>query len=515
MLETLMRFCRRPLALIFALLFSFPVFAEDLGRLLDKDEDAIHARMALIRNAKKEINISYYIFKNDLSGKVLLSQLVDAAARGVKVNLLVDKRGYDAEDLLPPQLMTYLQEKGVNVKVYDPQGWRRWFGFLYRMHDKMVLVDGEHAIVGGRNLKNSYFTDRQIRNTRFRDMDIYVQGENGVKSAHEYFRGLWNHEFVKVPKPQAPTAAERQAFESQFRHYNGFVKRYVERYRDRVDATMSNLYRLENVDFGHDIPHLKGRVLGSERPILEAIDAAKDRIVMEAAYLVPTPELEAAFQRARARGVQIDIMTNSALTNDVKFGSLAYSLDREKLMAMGIRLWEYIPKPGEKGTLHTKALYVDNKRVYVGTFNSDPRSQYYNLEVGFSVESEDMVRDFQHRMRGHGDKAYLVVPERFRRHPSEVYGVTWNDHWRGGEPGRAPAPDFSKQAGLVDEYERVRAAGEVADQLRPPPHPNGMLREQFDVEARNRTFGVLPSRADCANGFFKLLLKVPLIRNQL
>ncbi len=151
--------------------------------LIDDPMLALKVRCHWIRHARERIQAQYYSWEEDSSGKLLLSELLHAARRGVKVQLLVDDL-YAGDNRFLEMVAHY---PGIEVRLFNPfwlRGWRPLALLLegllsfrrinHRMHNKLLLVDGKQALIGGRNIGDRYFgLDPQAP---FVDLDLACQG---------------------------------------------------------------------------------------------------------------------------------------------------------------------------------------------------------------------------------------------------------------------------------------------------------------------------------------------------
>ena len=137
------------------------------------------------------------------------------------------------------------------------------------------------------------------------------------------------------------------------------------------------------------------------------IDNAKTEVILVSAYLIPTPELEGAIERAERRGVQVRILTNSLRSNNHLAAHSAYRGHLQRLVSQGSDLHEvrvdaadrslYMEEPvrDKRLGLHAKIMVIDDDRVFVGSSNLDPRSLKLNTEVGLIIDSEPLNQDLR------------------------------------------------------------------------------------------------------------------------
>ena len=176
------------------ILISFSSFAQNQILIIDNGHDSFQVRLNLINSAKKEILINYFIFEDDLSGNRFLAALAKAklSRPELKVRMVIDAY---LSSISKPKLK-YLKSIGVEIKNYAPFNLFRPDRLFKRMHIKMLLIDQEYILIGGRNLKDEYF---DLDEMNFHDRDILLRSkEIGLNSA-KVFQDLWQQKFVKYP----------------------------------------------------------------------------------------------------------------------------------------------------------------------------------------------------------------------------------------------------------------------------------------------------------------------------
>jgi putative cardiolipin synthase len=385
--------------------------------------DAFAARYLLISLAECTLDIQYYIWQNDMSGRLLFSALLEAAARGVKVRLLLDDNNTMGLDKTLSELNRH---ENIEVRLFNPFSFRslRMLGYLTdfarlnrRMHNKSFTVDGMATIVGGRNVGDEYFGagDEPL----FSDLDVLAVGPVVHDVALDFDR-YWQSRAVaplnsvvedEQSSPSAVVLPEEWRASEQ-----------VVRYLDRVEAS-SFVSQLESrsLPFTWADTHLLSddprKGLGRARSstllpqrLLEVIGQPQQQFDIISAYFVPTRAGVAQLLRLVRKGVKISILTNSLAANDVSIVHAGYAKWRKKLLRHGIHLYELKPHmaarepshdrglTGNSGSsLHAKTFSVDNQKVFIGSFNFDPRSAVLNTEMGLVIENEGLATRIHQR----------------------------------------------------------------------------------------------------------------------
>jgi len=324
------------------------------------------ARENLIKDEKKELLISTYLFHLDDFGKRELGMLVNAAKRGVKVTLLVDGVGKNRGSRSPPfvraqGILNALQSVGVEVKIYNPR-FRRIFSVNKRSHIK-TIIGSDSVIIGDRNYSSGYF--RRNSSKSYLSVELLVKNGQLIEQVRNAF-----HALIKKPEALSPYAPL-----SRDRSYHAYLKEWesqaaTEKTRD-VKLKPFIIEDIRYVDDSLD----KGNVA---REVLDLIKGSRESIKIINPYIVLTPELKEALGNAVKRGVDVEVITNSKESTNVGMVGVAWEADKAELLRWGVSINE----TKKDYFVHAKTIIVDDEIGYVGSYNLDPRSQNINLENG-------------------------------------------------------------------------------------------------------------------------------------
>jgi cardiolipin synthase C len=362
---------RRTFPFILLLALSAASVAQaDVFRLLDSPRDALQARVDMIEQAHGEIDTLYFLAHDDRVANASLELLLEAHRRGVpKIRLIVDA----AFNHIPDPIVGVLLDAGIEVRVYHPLTVTHLNRLLRRMHDKVIVADGDRYIMGGRNLSETYF-DLAKNKKNYVDRDVYVQGES-ARDVAGYFDVLWNSEHVGKLHSSASSRRKRMAADKMARALASLQSDGAIHLATGTDWSAGQP-DVNGVAFIHD-PIVKNdgsRVYQQMEPIFEG---AKKSIVIESQYFVPSKRFLALLEQKRAEGVSIKVLTNSMHSTDGIFPEVAYLIYRGSLLDYGMDVHEYKgPQP-----LHTKSIVIDDRIAIVGSYNIDPRSENLNTEV--------------------------------------------------------------------------------------------------------------------------------------
>ncbi len=343
--------------------------------LLSSGEDAFFARVRLINRAEKTLDLQYYLFSADLTGKFLLDRIIAAAERGVRVRLLLDDWDETAE---MDRWLTVMEiYPSIEVRIFNPFGGlrsnrlTRSFGALFganrlkgRMHSKAFIVDNSVAIVGGRNIADAYFEASSGAN--FSDMDIMAEGPI-VRQVSAAFDDYWNcvlsiplkalvsHRLTgeDVQKARHDLAAESESLKKSS---------YAEKVREsdlyllkhQADPGMiSFVWAQGDVLFDDPLKVIdsadRERTDKMRRELRAFLQEAQSELLMVSPYLVPGKAGMQWFQKMRDRGVTMKIITNSLASTDSPVAQFGYMRYRKDFLRMGVELYELRPTPRPRG----------------------------------------------------------------------------------------------------------------------------------------------------------------------
>lgn len=440
-------------------------------RLLPDASQAFDARLALIRRAEKTIDVQYYQIADDPTGLQFLRALRDAAARGVRVRILVDDLYAAGEDELFADLAAH---DNVELRLFNPLPVRggsfteRLVLSLHelsrinrRMHNKTFIADNAFAIVGGRNIADEYFG--RSKPADFIDMDVLASGPV-VRELSAVFDRYWNCEHgypvQSLAGAAGDTASRQRRFDAAAANLpadeppvaldtlgqpdvaqqlaGGKLEQHFARARVVADST-------KKAD--GDSAAADGAVTDAT---LDLIGSARSEVLVSSPYLVPGEHGFATLTSALARKVRVSLMTNSLATTDEPLVHAGYARYRAKLLAMGVRLFELMPTDeaagpktefhGSLGRLHAKLVVVDERRLFIGSMNMDRRSARLNTEVGLVIDSPELAGEVagllkrdrlpaSYRLRMAGDTGTIEW----------ISGPSGNETVRTSEPGATPA----------------------------------------------------------------------------
>ncbi len=339
--------------------------------LLRSGMEYFPALEAAIDGARIEFYLETYIFEDDDTGRRIAAALCRAATRGVATHLLLD--GFGSKDL-PPAVIADLREAGVRVLVFrkkiSPLTLRR--NRLRRLHRKVAVADGSIAFVGGINIIDDMHTPGQIP-PRY-DYAVRVQGP-----------------LVAVIRENSARLLRWIAWASL--HERWPVRRGIEHETLPCGNQRAALVVRDNVRHRSDI----------EDAYLDAIDSARDEVLIANAYFFPGIRFRRALLRAAQRGVQVTLL----LQGRVEYVLLHYASRAlyGPLLAAGVDIREY-----HKSFLHTKVAVIDGHWATVGSSNIDPFSLMLAREANIVVEDRGFAGQLRMSLHRAMEEGAIAVP---------------------------------------------------------------------------------------------------------
>lgn len=336
-----------------------PWVSGNLFHLLENGEEFFPRVFECIAAARHEVVLETFILFEDKVGLALHAALLQAASRGVQIDITID--GFGSPDL-SPGFISALTQAGVRVHVFDPSprlwGWRT--NVFRRMHRKIVVVDGERAFVGGINYSADHLAD--FGPEAKQDYSVEVQGPIVAEI----------HTFVH----KALAAGQRNSQKSlggQLRErLSDRAHQLTHRWRDApapVGSASAIFVTRDNRKHTTDI----------ERHYRIAIRAARHRVVIANAYFFPGYRLLKEMRKAARRGVDVQLILQGE--PDMAIVKTAASMLYHHLLSAGVRVFEYCERP-----LHGKVAVSDDEWSTVGSSNLDPLSLSLNLEANLIIK---------------------------------------------------------------------------------------------------------------------------------
>lgn len=439
-------------------------------RLVSNGVEAFALRAMAARAAGRSLDIQYYIWHNDTTGRLLLRELVMAADRGVRVRLLLDDMDARANNFALAGLDAH---PNIDVRLFNPfisrsgpfgKVWESLTGFKrinHRMHNKSWIADNRIALAGGRNIGDEYFAASDAVN--FFDLDFALVGP-AVETLSASFDTYWNSAAVYPMAVLSPELVNAGSLAQLIAGSDSVLKTDLESPYIQALKTSEPVKMLLNgglpfqwtarwqVLSDDPLKALSSTDGMGKSQVLQGFSAAMKRaeqdITLISPYFVPGKQGTAGLVNAERQGLSVSILTNSLAANDVALVHGGYSKYRKQLVNGGVQVFELKPSAGASSqsswfgssgaSLHTKAAVIDDRTTFVGSFNLDPRSVSLNCEQGILAEHPELAAQLR-AMYG------SVTTGRFAWEigVDAGNGLTWTDD--AGISGKEPDAGLSRK----------------------------------------------------------------------
>ncbi|WP_019672705.1 phospholipase D family protein [Psychrobacter lutiphocae] len=432
--------------------------------LLDDSHEAFLARLTLAASAQNTLDVQYYIWHDDTTGHLLMQSLYQAAERGVRVRLLLDDNNTDGMDEL---LASVNAHPNIEVRLFNPfmQRTMRPLGYLSdffrlnrRMHNKSFTADGLATITGGRNVGDEYFGFGS--GVMFADLDMVAIGP-AAKDVVQDFDRYWAsnsaypaENIISQSQNQPPfdttpdSDPNTQQFLQELKN-----SAFVTQLREGTLPLIWTKVQLISDDPAKGLQKSKeaDSVLAHIAPIMQH---TQHELLVISPYFVPTKLGKNLFTQLANDNKRVAVLTNSLAATDVIPVHAGYAKYRKPLLASGVELFELKPMAtvttknhggiikSSGASLHAKTFIVDNKTLFVGSFNMDPRSASLNTEMGFLFDSKQMANYLAENMK--------------KNQMQYSYAVTQNPngklHWQTEEDGKILEFDDEPHSSLFSRF---------------------------------------------------------------
>lgn len=360
-----------------ALSLEAPVLSSNTCKILEGGPALFEEMQTLIQQAKKHIHLQVYLLENDHIGRRIAAALQRAAQGGVRVQLLLD--GFGCRHL-PAAFLESMRNAGIQLRFFSPVRMRLPLRFGRRMHHKLLVVDGERAIVGGANIADRYHGTADT--PAWLDFAVLLTG-SVCNALHDYATRIF----------------ERTDFLPKELQWRRRKNRKKGKYEVRI---------LEN-DFLR-------RKIQIRTALNKAVTSAEKSIVIFSSYFLPKRKLVVELRKAVKRGVEVKIVLQQK--SDVAFFRLVEKYNYTRFLSYGFRIFEYT-----KSILHAKVAAVDRRTCIIGSYNLNDLSDLMSLDLAVEIRNENISGNFQEYLfKIIENDCEEITPEKIRR-------IRWWEKW--------------------------------------------------------------------------------------
>ena len=323
--------------------------------LLQGGEPFFAAVEKLIDNAKYFIHFHAYLIDEDEAGIRIFNALIRASQRGVRVYLLLDAFG---TKYLSKELVDRIDGSGILFRFFSPTFISKGFQLSLRLHVKVVMCDGEAAVIGGMNFANRYHGTPEKK--EWLDFAVLIRGPECIHVL-SILKKLWNKRFI--PKNERSHEMVHNPV-----IFNEDVK---------LRVVQNNWYRN------------KIEILRSYR---SAFKSSQSRMIIFASYFLPGRNERRLLRNASLRGVDIRIVL--AAESDTPMFKRATRFLYDFILRNNIKIYEYLPS-----NLHAKVAVVDGEWCTIGSYNLNHVSDYASIEINVDILDDSFAQNFEKKLQ--------------------------------------------------------------------------------------------------------------------
>jgi cardiolipin synthase len=319
--------------------------------LLRSGENFFAACEKAINEAKQYIHFQTYIVDDDQTGRRIVDALIRAAERGVRVYFLLDAYGGNS---FSKNLIDKVEKAGIFFRLFSPQLITKGFQLSLRLHHKVLLTDGDTAIIGGMNIADRYHGKPGLK--EWLDFAILIKGP---ECAHVLLivKRLWNRTFISKKERSRETVHNPALYEENV----------------KIKVLQNNWYRN------------KIEILKSYR---SALKHAQNRMTIFASYFLPGRNERRLLRNASRRGVDIRIVLSAESDEPVVMRATNFLYDF--ILRNNISIYEYLPS-----NLHAKVATVDGNWSTIGSYNMNHLSDYGSVETNADILDSQFGEQFE------------------------------------------------------------------------------------------------------------------------
>ncbi len=363
---------------------------------LDDNTEAMVYRLKMIEEAEKEIFMSTFDFNADQAGKEMMSALLHAAEKGVKVQILVDGISGFTDLNGNRWFQAFASNENISIHIYNPVNLLKPYKLQARLHDKYLIIDNKMYLLGGRNTSNLFLGDYTAKKNIDRELFVYetVPGMNtSLNNLKTYFSQIWElpdckpympaNKIEKIKEFQEELNAQYETLADtypQIRLEHSWLEKTMETNRITL---LSNPIEAENKE-----PWLW-------YSINQLIKEGKE-VTIHSPYIICGKEMYQDLAEICKTVGTVNLITNNVVSGANPWGCTDYLNEKETILQTGVRVYEYL----NEHSSHSKTIRIDDRISIVGSYNFDMRSTYLNTELMLVVDSVNLNQLLMEEERG-------------------------------------------------------------------------------------------------------------------
>ena len=363
--------------------------------LVDDNDAALLWRLRIIQEAKREIVLTTFELRDDVSGRAIMAALLEAAERNVTVRVLIDGavgalRLHGSENF-----KAFCACPNVEVKYYNPLKLNALWKINYRLHDKYLIADNTAYILGGRNTHDIYLGHFSQNPQVDRELVVY-EGQNAEAGSlyrlKKYFQETWNLKDCEMLTGISDESERKKRTDEMKEHLEELLLQYD--------------YPIEEIDWYAETYETNGIALltgeptaKNKKPVLwtqmcQLMKTARKEVLIQTPLIVYDSEMRNELSLLQKNTEKIEVFTNG-VENWINVMAAGHPRQKKKLLEAGVDVSEY----SSKKSFHTKTILIDDAISIIGSYNMDLRSTYIDTEIMAVVDCPKLNADLKKKIQ--------------------------------------------------------------------------------------------------------------------
>ncbi len=379
----------------------------DAGRAMiaETGKEALDLRLSMFEEAKERICITTFDVRPGQSTDDIFAALLQAADRGVQVQMIVDGMYGMIHMKQEPEFFAAGSHPNIQIRYYNPPSILRPWTVNGRMHDKYVLVDDRFLFMGGRNMFDYFIGDYEEVKGLDREVLIYqTEGsDKGVMDQVEvYFREMWENPVCSAVFDQVPRR-KQEAVEAAAK---ALQQRYEKLKISRMDWEKMTV-PIQHAEFIHNPTHIYGKEPYVFAQLTELMKQAEKNVFLHTPYIVCSEDMYQGLTEVADLVPEFELLINSIASGDNVCASADYMREKPKVQKIGADLFEFM---GEHST-HGKSVAIDDDLSVIGSYNFDNRSTYVDTETMVVIHSPELNAQLREKFEALKDQSLEVAED--------------------------------------------------------------------------------------------------------
>ncbi|NLY21218.1 MAG: hypothetical protein GXZ08_08060 [Tissierellia bacterium] len=344
--------------------------------------DGLSARVELIENAKSSIDLAYYIIDNDTSGDIFLGKLLEAAERGVKIRIIVNGASTKWTNNDRYRTVALVSNENIDLKLYGNHNLLTPWHLNNVLHEKIMIVDNEYFMSSGRNVSDRFILNDQHRMLTY-DLDILTHLTNVenitdsvISQANSHFDELWNSSYSRLTvdidkiSPEQKSSSKDELYSKYISAWNV----YGSSLNPNIIESL-NFYPTNRVSLVTNPTDNIVKTPSCWNTMTSFMNFSDNIAILQTPYPAITKEMKSFMDIEHLQSINYEVQTNSVAASP-NIPAFSNYLNKKNAQLDYSNIYEY----QGPGSIHAKALIIDDDISMLGSCNADSRSAFLSSE---------------------------------------------------------------------------------------------------------------------------------------